>query len=109
MDIEGVRTRIRSERHSEKRMRSWSDSRPDNLNYIVAAEMNNEMYNRLENKIRDLTAKKLGIDPKEPTPVRLWDKQREIKENDPEIRALIDRKNALDEKNRSYPLFGLEG
>ena len=101
MDIEGVRNPLGATLREANEV--MSDTRPANLNYIVAAEMNNEMYDRLEEEIRNLTAKKMGIHPKEPTPILLWDKQREIRENDPEIRALIDRRNALVERNRSYP------
>ena len=101
MDIEGVRNPLGAALLEANE--AMSDSRPDNLNYIVAAEMNNEMYNRLDDKISELTKKKLGVNPKEPTPMGLWDEYREIKENDPEIRALIDKRDEIHRKTMNYP------
>jgi len=82
-------------------------TRPENLNYIVAAEMNDKLISDLEKKLKKLVNEKLGISPEETGSerigMRFWDKEREIKENDPEARALVERIKDIRRKTRSYP------
>ena len=102
MDIEGVRNPLGAALLEAEEVIS-GPTRPENLNYIVADEMNSRILHRLDDKIKELTKKKLGIDPEESIPVYMWDEERELREKDPEIRALADKMQEINRKTMNYP------